>query len=107
MTINPVFTDATPVAQVPDAHRFLDDVLAGFSAPQKFMPAKYFYDAAGSDLFEAITRQLDARGVVVVDVPVVGLEIVDDRLTGVRLADGSTRAVTALVTATTVTRTKK
>ncbi len=74
MTINPVFTDATPVAQVPDAHRFLDDVLAGFSAPQKFMPAKYFYDAAGSDLFEAITRQpeyyptrtelgiLDARG---------------------------------------------
>ncbi len=60
--------------------------------------------AAGSVVFPDQEReQLDARGIVVVDVPVVGLEIVDDRLTGVRLADGSTRAVTALVTATTVT----
>lgn len=57
MTINPVFTDATPIA-APDAERqFLDDVLAGLSAPQKFLSAKYFYDATGSDLFEAITRQ--------------------------------------------------
>ncbi|KQP62222.1 dimethylhistidine N-methyltransferase [Methylobacterium sp. Leaf112] len=37
--------------------QFEDDVVAGLSAPQKFLSAKYFYDAAGSDLFEAITRQ--------------------------------------------------
>ena len=57
MTINPVFTDATPIVAIPARTQFLDDVLAGFSARQKFLPAKYFYDAAGSDLFEAITRQ--------------------------------------------------
>ncbi|MGU3359146.1 L-histidine N(alpha)-methyltransferase [Methylobacterium sp. M6A4_1b] len=57
MTINPVFTDATPIAAVDAERQFLDDVLAGLSAPQKYLSAKYFYDAAGSDLFEAITRQ--------------------------------------------------
>ena len=57
MTINPVFTDATPIAAIDAERQFLDDVLAGLSAPQKFLSAKYFYDAVGSDLFEAITRQ--------------------------------------------------
>lgn len=33
---------------------FLDDVLAGLSRPQKTLSPKYFYDDAGSDLFEAI-----------------------------------------------------
>ncbi|MEL6063924.1 MULTISPECIES: L-histidine N(alpha)-methyltransferase [unclassified Methylobacterium] len=51
MTINPTFSDAQPVA--PD---FLDDVRAGLSRPQKALSPKYFYDAAGSDLFEKITR---------------------------------------------------
>jgi len=36
--------------------RFRDDVVAGLSAPQKFLPPKYFYDAAGSRLFERICR---------------------------------------------------
>jgi len=36
--------------------RFLDDVVAGLSLPQKALPPKYFYDAAGSRLFEAICR---------------------------------------------------
>lgn len=57
MTINPVFTDATPIAAIDAERQFLDDVMVGLSAPQKFLSAKYFYDAAGSDLFEAITRQ--------------------------------------------------
>lgn len=57
MTINPVFTDATPLPGVSPERQFLDDVLAGLSARQKFIPAKYFYDDVGSDLFEAITRQ--------------------------------------------------
>ncbi len=35
---------------------FLQDVLAGLSRPQKSLPPKYFYDAAGSELFEAICR---------------------------------------------------
>jgi dimethylhistidine N-methyltransferase len=35
---------------------FLDDVLAGLSARQKSVPARWFYDHRGSQLFEAITR---------------------------------------------------
>lgn len=57
MTINPVFTDATPIPHATSGRQFLDDVLAGLAADQKFLPAKYFYDDAGSELFEAITRQ--------------------------------------------------
>ena len=33
-----------------------EDVIAGLSLPQKALPPKYFYDAAGSRLFEAICR---------------------------------------------------
>jgi dimethylhistidine N-methyltransferase len=35
---------------------FRADVLAGLSRPQKRLPAKYFYDAAGSRLFDRITE---------------------------------------------------
>lgn len=35
---------------------FADAVLAGLSAPQMVVPARFFYDMAGSELFEAITR---------------------------------------------------
>src|SRR6266403_108303 len=35
---------------------FAVDVLAGLSAREKMLPPKYFYDAAGSELFEAIGR---------------------------------------------------
>lgn len=35
---------------------FLADVLAGLRRPQKHLPAKYFYDAAGSWLFDRITE---------------------------------------------------
>jgi dimethylhistidine N-methyltransferase len=37
-------------------HRFRADVLAGLTRPDKRLPAKYFYDAAGSALFDEITR---------------------------------------------------
>ncbi|MGQ4810196.1 Histidine N-alpha-methyltransferase [Candidatus Entotheonellaceae bacterium PAL068K] len=33
---------------------FANDVLHGLSAPQKFLPAKYFYDGDGSKLYEQI-----------------------------------------------------
>ena len=36
--------------------RFRDDVVAGLSLPQKSLPPKYFYDAAGSRLFARICR---------------------------------------------------
>jgi dimethylhistidine N-methyltransferase len=36
--------------------RFRDDVAAGLSLPQKSLPPKYFYDAAGSRLFARICR---------------------------------------------------
>ena len=35
---------------------FYQDVVAGLSAPQKSLPPKYFYDAAGSRLFARICR---------------------------------------------------
>jgi L-histidine N-alpha-methyltransferase len=35
---------------------FRDDVVAGLSAPHKFLSPKYFYDAAGSRLFARICR---------------------------------------------------
>ncbi|WP_285424488.1 ergothioneine biosynthesis protein EgtB [Pseudomonas sp. efr-133-TYG-103a] len=38
----------------PHDSEFARDVLAGLSAPAKSLSPKYFYDAAGSDLFEAI-----------------------------------------------------
>lgn len=74
MTIKPTFPDATPVALETAELAFLADLREGFSKPQKALSPKYFYDAAGSELFEAITRLreyyptrteigiLDARG---------------------------------------------
>lgn len=41
--------------QQPKASDFLQDALTGLAGAQKTLPAKYFYDAAGSALFEAIT----------------------------------------------------
>jgi len=38
----------------PEAGRFRDDVMAGLSRPEKSLPPKYFYDARGCALFEAI-----------------------------------------------------
>lgn len=38
------------------ASAFARDVLAGLSQPQKVIPARYFYDRRGSELFEEITR---------------------------------------------------
>ena len=45
-------------------------------------------------------EQLAARGIAVVDGPVVGLEVAGDALTGVRLASGEVVALDALVVAT-------
>ena len=38
------------------ADGFREDVITGLSLPQKSVPPKYFYDARGSRLFEAICR---------------------------------------------------
>jgi dimethylhistidine N-methyltransferase len=38
----------------PGTGSFLDDVHAGLSAPRKTLPPKYFYDARGAQLFDAI-----------------------------------------------------
>jgi len=45
-------------------------------------------------------EQLAARGITVVDTPVTGLDVVDDRLAGVRLADGGGVECRALVVGT-------
>ena len=43
-------------ASAAPADSFREDVIAGLSLPQKALPPKYFYDAQGSRLFEAICR---------------------------------------------------
>ena len=48
MTIKPCLDDPTPIATVADDRGFLDDVWAGLGAARKSLPAKYFYDTAGS-----------------------------------------------------------
>ena len=45
-----------PPPQPAEASAFAADVLAGLSAMPKRVPAKYFYDGAGSQLFERITE---------------------------------------------------
>src|SRR5262249_7418581 len=47
--------DAAPDRAV-DVDTFRADVLEGLARPQKAIPPKYFYDAEGSRLFEAITE---------------------------------------------------
>jgi L-histidine Nalpha-methyltransferase len=43
------------LTECPTDH-FLADVLSGLSQSRRRLPAKYFYDAAGSQLFDAITQ---------------------------------------------------
>lgn len=50
MTVNPTFPEAVAADPI-----FLADVRAGLCKPLKTLSPKYFYDAAGSELFEAIT----------------------------------------------------
>ena len=38
----------------PESEQFLNDVLVGFATEQKSIPAKYFYDEKGSQLFDQI-----------------------------------------------------
>ncbi|HXA40482.1 MAG TPA: ergothioneine biosynthesis protein EgtB [Phenylobacterium sp.] len=48
--------DAARDAQAEVTSAFKADVLEGLARPQKAVPPKYFYDAEGSRLFEAITE---------------------------------------------------
>jgi dimethylhistidine N-methyltransferase len=49
-------TTPSPVVAASAAIDFRRDVLEGLARPQKALPPKYFYDAAGSRLFERICR---------------------------------------------------
>jgi len=51
-----VQTALRPATLLDAAGSFAADVVAGLSAKPKRLPPKYFYDAAGSALFERITR---------------------------------------------------
>ena len=55
---NTTFTELTELTEFTECptDRFRADVLAGLSRPRKRLAAKYFYDAAGSRLFDAITE---------------------------------------------------
>jgi|SRR6056297_466255 len=51
-------TQAEPLSdQQPDQQVFLKHVLEGLDAPQKWLSPMYFYDAAGSQLFDRICEQ--------------------------------------------------
>jgi dimethylhistidine N-methyltransferase len=47
--------DARPAVTLADP-TFLADVIQGLSAPRKAIPARWFYDHRGSEIFEEITR---------------------------------------------------
>jgi dimethylhistidine N-methyltransferase len=47
---------AQPLLVHDEAPEFAAAVLAGLAQPQKVIPARFFYDRAGSELFEAITE---------------------------------------------------
>lgn len=47
---------AQPPALSAETDAFGEAVLRGLSSPRKRLPCQYFYDAAGSELFEEITR---------------------------------------------------
>ena len=49
-------TDTLGPSSAPAAAAVLADLREGLSRAQKELPPKYFYDARGSALFEAITR---------------------------------------------------
>lgn len=55
MTIKPRFEGASPIASPTGDTDFLEDVWSGLSAQPKVLSPKYFYDSAGSALFEEIT----------------------------------------------------
>ncbi|HEY0962931.1 MAG TPA: L-histidine N(alpha)-methyltransferase [Pseudomonadales bacterium] len=84
--------------------RFARDVLAGFSAAQKFLQSKYFYDARGSKLFERITETHDyyVTGCEFDVLERCGADIVDsleaDALDVVELGAGDGRKTKVLLT---------
>ena len=55
MTIDPRLKETSPAEPITENGLFLADVWNGLGAKPKALPAKYFYDAAGSALFEQIT----------------------------------------------------
>ncbi|MBQ0853966.1 NAD(P)/FAD-dependent oxidoreductase [Streptomyces sp. BH-SS-21] len=59
----------------------------------------FLHTVAEEELADADLRRLAAAGVAVVPGEVVGLDVVDDRLTGVRLADGTAHARSVLFVA--------
>ena len=54
--LTPAFADLVDRPGSVAGTTFMADVVEGLGAQQKRLPAKYFYDAAGSALFEEITR---------------------------------------------------
>jgi dimethylhistidine N-methyltransferase len=55
--VQTAFRGAHPIATADQAaDKFAEDVLAGLTAKPKRLPPKYFYDTAGSALFERITQ---------------------------------------------------
>jgi L-histidine N-alpha-methyltransferase len=67
--------------------RFRGDVLAGLAQPQKVIPARWFYDRRGSELFEEITRLPEYYPTR------AEIEILADRCPQIALAVGKGRAV--------------
>ncbi|MDH3626257.1 MAG: L-histidine N(alpha)-methyltransferase [Acidobacteriota bacterium] len=49
-------TSEVDIADARGTEELLDDVIAGLAATNKSLPSKYFYDEAGSRLFDEITR---------------------------------------------------
>jgi dimethylhistidine N-methyltransferase len=53
--VSDIVADGVAPSRDAPPEAFLADVIAGLSQPQKAIPARWFYDRRGSELFEAIT----------------------------------------------------
>jgi L-histidine N-alpha-methyltransferase len=49
-------TESVHAKRATEADDFAEAVLAGFASPQRSIPCRFFYDAAGSELFEEIAK---------------------------------------------------
>lgn len=97
----PAFVGAQPPAVEADP-AFLADALDGLSRPRKTLPAKYFYDLAGSEIFEEITRLPEyyptrtERGILADQGPAIGA-LVPAGAALVEFGSGSTEKVRLLL----------
>ncbi|MBY6244091.1 L-histidine N(alpha)-methyltransferase [Methylosinus sp. Sm6] len=95
-------SNALAFAVIAERNAFAADVIDGLSRPKKRLPCRYFYDAAGSSLFDEITRLPDyyptrAETAILEAHAAEILDGVDEDTTLVEFGSGSSRKTEILL----------